>query len=94
MPVVRRSPPEATNVPATRERGTRATPGAFLGKPFGVLLSEALKRHGLTKGEAARRLGVDRGRITDWTNGRREPGAERGLWILLTLGLDLDDFRP
>ena len=92
--MVRRSAPETTNVPAKPERVTRAKPGAFSGKPFAVMLSEAMDKAGISRSEAARRTGLPRTRITEWANGRREPGATRALWLIATLGLDLRKFLP
>lgn len=48
----------------------------------------ALDRAGVSKGEAARRLGIPRPRVAEWCRGKWMPSAARLLWIVATLRLD------
>lgn len=53
------------------------------------ILDEALRRGGVSARELSRRTGVNEGRISDYRNGRHDPGATRLLELLLAAGYEV-----
>lgn len=94
VPVVASVAPERPIPPPETRTPRGGDPvGPMSGAELGERLARAFRRAGLSKGEVARRLGLDRARVAEWTNGRHAPTAMRLVWIASVLGLDLNTFK-
>lgn len=88
-PESRPEPKEVRSVHRTPERPSRAKPDALMdAKTLGGRIAVAMKAAGVNQTRAAERLGIPRQRVSEWCNGRHEPGACRLVWLVETLGLD------